>query len=247
MTTLFIIGDGPLGRELAALATQAGHAVTPYWLDEEEGEAPLGESLEAALGDGITLAIEAVSAEPTDKWDAMTELDRLLPPELPLLTAALNATATEVASWCRAPQRVVGFAALPPLAEQRVIELLPALQSDAASIEAAQRFWQSLGREPVTVADSVAGVVPRVVCNLINEAALALMEGVATREDIDLAMRLGTNWPRGPLAWADLIGVEQVVAILEALGEEFGPESYRPAPLLRQMARAEKRFYAAGS
>ena len=139
--------------------------------------------------------------------------------------------------------RVVGFAALPPLADSKVIEFMPALQTSDEAKEKARAFWQSIGREPVEVADTVCGVLPRIVCNLINEAAYALMEGVATVEDIDLAMQLGTNWPRGPLTWADLIGLDQVVAILEALGNEFGPDQYRPAPLLRQYAHAGRKFY----
>ncbi|MBA3534503.1 MAG: 3-hydroxybutyryl-CoA dehydrogenase [Ardenticatenales bacterium] len=242
---VFLIGDGPLAKELAELIRSAGHTLATFLLDEIEHEPPteMGAALEERLGVKIDIVVEAVIAEPTEKWDAITELDRLLDPEIPFLTAALNASATEVASWCHAPDRVVGFAMLPPCADATVVEFMPALQSGERVIEVARAFWQSLGRTPVQIADSVGGVLPRVLCNLINEAAFALMEDVAAPEDIDLAMQLGTNYPRGPLAWADIIRIEQVVAILEALGDEFGAEQYRPAPLLRQYARAGKRFY----
>ncbi len=238
---IVVVGDGPLARELAALAAGA-HEVAALFLDEGEGEPSDAARLEALVGEEVTLAIEAVIAEPTEKWDVITELDRLLPEGVPILSAALNASATEVASWCNDPTRVVGFAALPPFGGAGPIEFMPALQSGEEAVAIARAFWQSVGREPITIADSVGGVLPRIVCNLINEAAFALMEGVATPADIDEAMQLGTAWPRGPLAWADLIRVDQVVAIIEALGNEFGPDQYRPAPLLRQIARAGKRM-----
>ncbi|MDQ4078806.1 MAG: 3-hydroxyacyl-CoA dehydrogenase family protein [Chloroflexota bacterium] len=243
--SVLVVGDGPLARALADLAEQATHRVTALFLDEPavEAEAEQVEELESYVGDDVDLAIEAVIAEATEKWDVITELDRLLPPETPILIAALNASATEVASWCHHPERVVGFAALPPLDDTTIVEFIPALQSSESIEEVARAFWQSLDREPVEIADSVGGVLPRVVCNLINEAAFTLMERVATPEDIDRAMQLGTNYPRGPLAWADLIRAEQIVAILEALGNEFGLDQYRPAPLLRQHARAGRTFY----
>lgn len=236
---IFLIGDGPLAHELAALIEAAGHNITTFFLNQLTSERRLDE----LVSSDVELALEVVLAEPTEKWDAITELEQLLTPESPILSATLNASATEVASWCHYPERVVGFAALPPLADATIVEFMPALQSSQAAIEKAEAFWQSLGREAVQITDSVGGVLPRVVCNLVNEAAFALMERIATPEDIDLAMQLGTNFPRGPLAWGDQIGLGQVVGILEALGNEFGPDQYRPAPLLRQYARAKKRFY----
>lgn len=245
---VLVIGDGPLARELATLVEQVGHTIKPCFLQDEppEGGSDLQKLIEQAVEGVIDLAVEAVISEPTEKWDVITELDRILPAEVPILTAALNASATEVASWCHHPARVVGFAALPPLDRASVVELMPARQSNEQATEQARAFWRSVGRDPVPIRDSVGGVLPRVVCALINEAAHALMEGIATPEDIDLAMQLGTNFPRGPLAWADLIHAEQVVAILEALGNEFGPDSYLPAPLLRQLARAGQPFYPQG-
>jgi 3-hydroxybutyryl-CoA dehydrogenase len=121
---------------------------------------------------------------------------------------------------------------------------VPARQSGEEAIQQAEAFWRTLELDPVRVQDGVAGVVPRVVCNLVNEAAYALQEGVASAEDIDRAMQLGTNWPRGPLAWGDLIGPQTVVEVIEALGREYGTDVYHPAPLLRQMARADERFHS---
>jgi 3-hydroxybutyryl-CoA dehydrogenase len=90
----------------------------------------------------------------------------------------------------------------------------------------------------MVVPDGPGLVFPRILCMIINEAAFALMEGVASAEDIDTAMKLGTNYPLGPLEWADRIGLDQVLGVLEGLQAEYGEDRYRPAPLLRQLVRA---------
>jgi len=241
MSTVLVVGDGPLAFEVAELAQKAGHTVITFFdftADLRiEPEAELRLFLEG-LETSPDVAVEAVLANRGDKWGAVGELDAFLEPDRPLLTAALNASATGVASWVDYPGRVVGWAGLPPLEEATVVELMPAQQSDETSVETARAFWHSLGKEPVSVADTVGGVWPRIVVNLVNEAAFALGDRIASAEDIDLAMRLGTNYPRGPLAWGDLIGLDQVLGIVEALGEAYGPDVYRPAPLLRHLVFA---------
>lgn len=243
MSTIFLIGDGPLAEELSSAARDAGHEVIalldPTFLGVTAGDHnPFEEEnpevwAEARRADII---VDAVVSNRDAKRRTVIEAAGWAP--APILTATLNASATEVAFWQGEANRIVGWAALPPLAAARVIELMPAWDAASTAIEAARSFFQSLGKEPVTVRDSVGGVLPRVVANLINEAAFALMEGVATEDDIDRAMQLGTNYPRGPLAWGDLIGLDQVLAIIEALGSEYGHDRYRPAPLLRQLVRA---------
>lgn len=224
------------------LSEQAGHLVTHLYDTKSESGLGINLATDAVAGD-VEIAIDAW-AEKHRFWFGLDKLDEKLPHHVPILAATFFSSATHAAWRCKHPARIVGFAALPPLADAKVIEFMPALQTSDEAKAKARAFWQSIGLEPVEVADSVGGVLPRIVCNLINEAAYALMEGVATAEDIDLAMQLGTAWPRGPLAWADLIGLDQVVAILDALGNEFGPDQYRPAPLLRQYARAGRKFYA---
>lgn len=240
---IFVIGDygSNLVEEIIKECELYGHQVRAMTFGDSTSESFFNEATD--LYAGAEIAIEAVVRDVAAKQMVIMEMDERLAPEIPILSATLNASATDVASWCIAEKRVVGFTAIPPFANATVVELMPALQSAPAMIEKAAAFWRSIEREPVTIADSVGGVLPRIVCNLINEAAYALMEGVATPADIDLAMQLGTNHPRGPLAWADLIGIPQVVAILEALGREFGTAQYHPAPLLKQYARAGRRFY----
>src|SRR5690606_31155101 len=150
-----------------------------------------------------------------------------------LMTSCLPVSATRAASWTRRPDRVVGFAVLPPVPDEGIIELTRAMQTSEAALVQAELFWRGLGQETLVVADGPGLVRARTGCRLINEAASLLMEGVASAEDIDLAMRLGMNYPIGPLAWADLIGLDAVLGVMTGLFEEWGDDRYRPTPLLR--------------
>jgi 3-hydroxybutyryl-CoA dehydrogenase len=239
MSNVLVIGDGPLAEEMAALARDAGHVVAAYQIGSEGSLTdPLAHFL-GEHGPASDLVLEAVIADRAHKRLALLHGARTAPgtPSL-ILSAILNASASEVDNWLDHSRQVVGWAALPPLSEARVFELAPGLRSSPESVEAACAFLASLGKGPVTIQDAVGGVLPRIAANLVNEAAYALMEGIAAPEDIDQAMKLGTNYPHGPLAWGDLIGLDQVMGILEALGGAYGTDRYRPAPLLRQLVMA---------
>ncbi len=237
MSRVLVLGDGPLAAEMASLAAQAGHTVREG-LVNRRGPDPTGaaeQALIAALdGSDAEIVVEAICGSAPLKREALSRVR----PGAVVLSAALNASATEAGAWAVAPAQVVGWAALPPLAESQVFELLPGLNSAPQAIEAASAFLAGLGRQPVTIGDTSGGVLPRIVANLVNAAAFAVMEGVASPEDIDRAMQLGTSYPRGPLAWGDLIGLDQVYAILIALGDTFSPDRYQPAPLLRRLVLA---------
>jgi 3-hydroxybutyryl-CoA dehydrogenase len=129
----------------------------------------------------------------------------------------------------------IGFHALPPLEETRIVELTRSADADAVAAQRVEHFFRSLGKHVEWVGDAPGLVLGRIVCQLVNEAAFAIQEEIGSAEDIDTAMRLGFNYPRGPLEWADQIGLEQVVATLDALFEERHEERYRVAPLLRSM------------
>jgi 3-hydroxybutyryl-CoA dehydrogenase len=127
-----------------------------------------------------------------------------------------------------------GFHALPPLAAARLVEMTRGPYTAAAAAERGEHFFATLGKHVAWVGDAPGLVLGRIVCQLVNEAAFALGEGVGGAEDIDAGMVLGMNHPRGPLEWADLIGLEHVVAVLAGLQAETGEERYRVAPELRR-------------
>jgi 3-hydroxybutyryl-CoA dehydrogenase len=130
----------------------------------------------------------------------------------------------------------VGFHALPPLAECHVVELTAGPDTSPAAFEAAKRFFATLGKRPEKVRDAPGLVLGRMVCQVINECAFALGEGIGTAEDIDAGMVHGLNYPRGPLGWADAIGLDHVLAVLDGLYDERREERYRTAPALRALA-----------
>ena len=132
----------------------------------------------------------------------------------------------------------VGFHVLPPLAEAQLVELTRAPDSSQAAVRAVERFFSTLGKHTIWVGDGPGLVLGRIVCQVINEAAFALGEGVGSAHDIDAGMVHGLNYPRGILAWADEIGLDHVLSVLQALHEELGDERYRAAPALRRLARS---------
>jgi len=134
----------------------------------------------------------------------------------------------------------VGFHVLPPFAEAGLVELTRSESSSPAAAARAERFFAALGKHVAWVGDGPGLVLGRIVCQVINEAAFALGEGVGSAQDIDLGMTLGLNHPRGPLDWADRIGLDHVLSVLEALCDEYREERYRPAPLLRRLVLGER-------
>jgi 3-hydroxybutyryl-CoA dehydrogenase len=141
----------------------------------------------------------------------------------------------------------VGFHALPPLNDARLLELTRTETSSPLAAARAERFFNALGKHVVWVGDAPGLVLGRIVCQLINEAAFALGEGVGEARDIDLGMVLGLSHPRGPLEWADAIGLEHVLGVLDALCAEYREERYRAAPVLRRMAAAGRLGRAVGA
>ena len=132
----------------------------------------------------------------------------------------------------------VGFHILPPLKPARLVELTQGRDGTPSAAEAAERFFATLGKHTIWVGDGPGLVLGRIVCQVINECAFALGEGVGSAEDIDAGMIHGLNYPRGPLAWADEIGLDHVTSVLDGLYEELGEERYRMAPELRRLALA---------
>lgn len=228
---VLIAGHDRLADELAELVGGAGYQVArwPATADEE-----------------VAIAVDASVGALADTRQTIEALESVLSDGAVLLTACLAVSATEIASFASRPERVVGFAALPPLDGSSLFEVARGVHTSDDALAAAVAFVESLGRPAVEVNDQVGLVLPRIVCGLINEAAFALGEGVAEAEAIDTAMRLGMNFPRGPLAWGDLIGLDAVLAVIDGLQRVYREDRYRPASLLRQKVLAGQVGIATG-
>jgi len=141
----------------------------------------------------------------------------------------------------------VGFHVLPPLQEAKLVELTRTESSSPVAAARAERFFAALGKHTAWVGDAPGLVLGRMVCQIINECAFALGEGVGSAQDIDTGMLLGLSHPRGPMRWADSIGLDHVLGVLTALGDEYREERYRPAPALRHLVAAGRVGRAAGA
>jgi 3-hydroxybutyryl-CoA dehydrogenase len=217
-----IVGQNRLAKELLDLSRAGGF------------EAKIFPDAASVSG---SLIVETSARGESDKRDLIQRIDAKSPSSV-ILTSCLGFSTTQIASWTTRPERVVGFATFYPVAEKKVVELSSGLRTEQPALEAAENFFRALGKEPVPVKDAPGLIFPRILSLIINEAARSLDEGVAQAEEIDTAMRLGVNYPSGPLGWADRIGLDEVLAVLEGLQRETGDDRYRPAPLLNKMVQA---------
>lgn len=233
-----VAGERPFVEGIGNLCLQVGHEVVMYLVEDFNTAVQSGWAMADAANADIAIELHNESA--AAKEELLVSLAASIPRDALLLTSALATSTSQAAAWVPRPERVVGFSVVPPLKREGVVELAAGLRTGDAAMQKAIALARSIEQEAVIVADGPGLVRARVICCLINEAAGALLEGIASAEDIDKAMKLGTNYPYGPLEWADYIGVDTVLGVLTGLFNEWGEDRYRPSPLLRHMAAARK-------
>lgn len=186
----------------------------------------------------LQLVIEAATENRPIKEKILKQLDETCSPSTIIATNTSSLSVTQLAANDSNPGRVIGMHFFNPVPMMSLVEIIRGLQTNDATHQAIYEMSKRLGKEPITVKNSPGFVVNRILVPMINEAFFVLAEGLATAEDIDAGMKLGCNQPIGPLALADLIGLDTCLAVMEVYFNNFNDSKYRPCPLLREMVAA---------
>jgi 3-hydroxybutyryl-CoA dehydrogenase len=182
--------------------------------------------------------IEAATENEALKVKILKDLDAILKPETIIATNTSSISITQLAAATKRADRFIGMHFFNPVPMMALVELINGIATNDATLETARALSIALGKTPIVVRNSPGFVVNRILCPMINEAIFCLQEGLATAEDIDVGMKLGTNQPIGPLALADMIGLDVMIAVMNVFYEGFNDPKYRPAPLLKEMVAA---------
>ena len=264
--TIGVIGAGTMGHGIAQVAAQSGYEVllvdvAPQAL--ERGVAQVGKGLERLVSKGklaaeerdqalarltphgelaalerADLVVEAVVEKLEVKRAVFQELDRVCPPHTILASNTSSISITKIAACTSRPAKVIGMHFMNPVPVMQLVEIIRGLATGQETYDAVEEASRKMGKTPVEVHDAPGFVSNRVLMPMINEAIYCLHEGVGKPEAIDQVMKLGMNHPMGPLALADLIGLDVCLDILRVLQDGFGDPKYRPCPLLVKMVDA---------
>ena len=266
ITTVGIIGAGTMGNGIAQACAVSGINVVMVDISEaavQKGLATVSGSLDrlvkkekisaadkdAAMArikvstsydelKAAQLVIEAATENYDLKVKILQQVDALLAPEVLIATNTSSISITKLAAITQRAEQFIGMHFFNPVPMMALVEIIRGLQTSDATHDAVKALAVKLGKSPITVKNNPGFVVNRILVPMINEAFFVLAEGLATAEDIDAGMKLGCNQPIGPLALADMIGLDVCLAVMEVYIAEFNASKYRPAPLLKEMVAA---------
>jgi 3-hydroxybutyryl-CoA dehydrogenase len=264
--TLGIVGSGQMGSGIGQVAAQAGFSVLLYDIAQDVVDKALGhiqrglvrltergkltqEEQRAILGrvrgtttltdmQTVDLVIEAAPEDYDIKKTIFQELDRITRPEVILASNTSSISLTQLGAVTRRPEKVIGMHFMNPPVVMQLVEIVRGLVTSDETLQVVDALAKKMGKTTILAKDYAGFIVNRILLPMINEAIYALYEGVGGVEDIDQGMKLGTNQPMGPLALADLIGLDTCLAVLERLHHGLGDDKYRPCPLLRNYVAA---------
>lgn len=261
-----VVGTGTMGGGIAQTFAQAGYSVIfkgrseaslnkaiasiTKSLSKQVEKGKMEEAKKEEILSNITAAteyadcsdadifIEAIAEDMETKKNTFAEIEKIAKEDAIMATNTSSLSITEVASTTTRPERVIGMHFFNPVPAMKLVEVIKGQMTDQEIFNKVFELSKAVGKVPVEIEEAPGFVVNRILIPMINEAVGILADGVAKKEDIDEAMKLGANHPMGPLALADLIGLDVCLAIMEVLYSEFADSKYRPHPLLRKMVRA---------